>query len=187
MLQQDIGLLVQDAEGIRSIYKQVKDQIPSEAEASLQEIAFIEHRQRQVLQAQKRLSDRANQADISAKRDQLKQAADGARHKTEEITSSQSAIADEIDQLKAKQADLEEKLAQVKEELKAKQATLAEYPSKVTKAREEWHGYAKEAVAFHKSIKNIFVPAEDDQRTIDEADQIRIRALTAIRDLLKTI
>jgi hypothetical protein len=48
---QDIGLLVQDAEGIRGIFRHLKGQLPADVKAALLPAAFIEGHQFKVLQA----------------------------------------------------------------------------------------------------------------------------------------
>ncbi|RLM61495.1 hypothetical protein C2845_PM14G10320 [Panicum miliaceum] len=51
LLNQDIGLLVQDVEEIRGIFRHLKGQLPADVEASLLPAAFIEGHQFKVLQA----------------------------------------------------------------------------------------------------------------------------------------
>ncbi|RLM97855.1 hypothetical protein C2845_PM06G22980 [Panicum miliaceum] len=49
LLNQDIGLLVQDAEGVRDIFRYLKGQLPADVEAALLPAAFIEGHQFKVL------------------------------------------------------------------------------------------------------------------------------------------
>ena len=51
LLDQDIGLLVQNAEGIRDIFLHLKGQLPGDVESALLLVAFIEGHQFKVLQA----------------------------------------------------------------------------------------------------------------------------------------
>jgi hypothetical protein len=51
LLNQDISLLVQDAEGIRGIFRHLKGQLPANVEVALLPAAFIEGHQFKVLQA----------------------------------------------------------------------------------------------------------------------------------------
>jgi hypothetical protein len=60
LLNQDIGLLVQHAEGIRGIFLHLKGQMPANVEAAVLPAAFIEGHQFKVLQAKQRLSDHAS-------------------------------------------------------------------------------------------------------------------------------
>jgi len=68
-LNQDIGLLVQDVEGVRKIFQDLKGQLPADVEATLLPAAFIEGHQHKVLQAKQRLSDRASQASRTSQRE----------------------------------------------------------------------------------------------------------------------
>jgi hypothetical protein len=43
LLNQDIGLLVQDAEPIRTIFKQIQGQLPRDLKAKMLEVAYIEN------------------------------------------------------------------------------------------------------------------------------------------------
>ncbi|CAN6381131.1 unnamed protein product [Urochloa humidicola] len=61
LLDKPVDDLVQDAELIRSLYQQVKGRLPPEVETALIPAAFFESRQPQVLQARKRIADRARQ------------------------------------------------------------------------------------------------------------------------------
>jgi hypothetical protein len=51
LLDQDIGLLVQNAEGIRDIFLHLKDQLAGDVESAVLLVAFIEGHQFKVLQA----------------------------------------------------------------------------------------------------------------------------------------
>jgi hypothetical protein len=46
LLNQDIGQLVQDAEPIRAISKQIQGQLPRDLKAKMLQVAFIENQQR---------------------------------------------------------------------------------------------------------------------------------------------
>lgn len=69
LLNQDVGLLVQDAEGIWQILNRMQGQLPADIEAALLPSAFIEVHRLDVFQAQQRLSDRAAQAELIQKRE----------------------------------------------------------------------------------------------------------------------
>jgi hypothetical protein len=58
LLNQDIGQLVQDAEPIRTIFKQIQNQLPRDLKAKMLQVAFIENWQLIVQEAQDRLEER---------------------------------------------------------------------------------------------------------------------------------
>jgi hypothetical protein len=63
-LNQDIGSLVQDAEGVKGVFCLLKGQLLADVEATLLPVAFIEGYQLKVLQAMQHLFDRATQAEL---------------------------------------------------------------------------------------------------------------------------
>ena len=64
LLNQDISLLVQNAEEVRKIFQDQKGQLPADVADALLPAAFIECHQFKVLRAKQRLADRASQADL---------------------------------------------------------------------------------------------------------------------------
>jgi hypothetical protein len=64
-LNQDVGQLVQDVEPIRTIFKQIQNQLPRDLKAKMLQVAFIENRQLMVQEAQDRLEERRCQKQLT--------------------------------------------------------------------------------------------------------------------------
>ncbi|PUZ67176.1 hypothetical protein GQ55_3G412000 [Panicum hallii var. hallii] len=144
LLNQDIGLLVQHAEGIRGIFCHLKGQLPANAEAALLPAAFIEGHQFKVLQAKQRLSD-------------------------------------------PRRADLMKELEAVTLALAEEEMKLEKLPNAIKKMKVDMKTPIREAIRLHKLIKPILGSAEDDQREIDEGDQICLSAVDAIQSFLRLL
>jgi hypothetical protein len=70
-------------------------------------------------------------------------------------------------------------LALVEEEM-----NLEKLPNAIEKMKVDMKTPIREAICLHKLIKPILGSAEDDQREIDEGDQICLSAVDAIRSFL---
>ncbi|CAN6348214.1 unnamed protein product [Urochloa humidicola] len=101
------------------------------------------------------------------------------------LESNRSSIVNWIDWLKARRAELAKEIALLKDELTIEEQKLRDLPDTVTDLKKTLSAQVSDTVKLHKSIKQIPGSAEDDQRTIDEIEQIRRRAISAVDDLLK--
>jgi hypothetical protein len=57
LLNQDVGQLVQDVEPIRTIFKQIQNQLPRDLKVKMLQVAFIENQQLMVQEAHDRLEE----------------------------------------------------------------------------------------------------------------------------------
>jgi hypothetical protein len=73
LLNRDIGQLVQDAEPIRTIFKQIQGQLPRDLKAKMLQVTYIENRQLIVQEAQDRLEERRYQEQLTQDRENLDQ------------------------------------------------------------------------------------------------------------------
>ncbi|RLM58016.1 hypothetical protein C2845_PM18G04450 [Panicum miliaceum] len=113
LLYQDIGSLVQDAEGVRGVFRLLKGQLPADVEATLLPVAFIEGYQLKVLQAMQRLFDRATQAEQITQKEASRSRANDIKAWIELLENSRPTIVGEIDRLKARRAVLRKELEAV--------------------------------------------------------------------------
>ena len=106
LLYQDISLLVQDAEEIRSKLLCLKGQLPMEVEAAIYPTVYIESHQVRVLEAKQRISDSASQVELITKRDASQSQTMEVRARIEVLENSRPIIMVEIDRLKAQRSQL---------------------------------------------------------------------------------
>ena len=75
-------------------------------------------------------------------------------------------------------------MEQVTKAISAEESKLQELPSVIADLTRERQRFAHEALRLHRSTSEVPGSAEEDQRVLDSADQIRRRAITAIDTLL---
>jgi chromosome segregation ATPase len=90
----------------------------------------------------------------------------------------------QIDRLKARRAALMKELEAVTLALTEEEKELEQLPSVITKMKEDMKALVRKAIRLHKLIQPIPRLAEDDQREIDEVDQICLHVIEAIRGFL---
>jgi hypothetical protein len=184
-LKQDIGLPVQDAGGMREGFRHLKGQLPADVEAALLPAASIEGYQFKVLQAKKRLNDRASQAELATQKEVSRSHANDIKARVEVLENSQPIIVGEIDWLKARRAALMKELEVVSIVPKEEEKKLEQLPNVIRRMKEDMKAPVREAICLHKLIKPIPGSAEDDQREINKFDLIRLRAIDAIWGFLR--
>jgi hypothetical protein len=113
LLNQDIGQLVKDVELIRTIFKQIQSQLPSDLKAKMLQVAFIENRQLVVQEAQDWLKERKRQEQRTQDRENMERSMADLDTRIEFLTSSRPDIVESIDHLKWGHVELMKKLSQV--------------------------------------------------------------------------
>ena len=186
-LNQDIGRLVQDAEPIRVILKSLKGQLPESIEEALIPAAFIESRRVQVVRAQKRLADRFQQEQTMKQRDVLKGLVESTRSEIESLTCSQTALQKTKGELEAKHDFLLQELNRVNREIDVIDNDLSQIQPAVARLEGEKQEQARQAYQLLKSLQPIPGSADDDNRVIQEADEIRLRVMNVIQNSLGSL
>jgi hypothetical protein len=96
-----------------------------------------------------------------------------------QLMPSYPAIDQRMSQLKARKELLMKELKEISIAIADDKRKKEELPETISKMREEM------AVRARKSLKPISGSAADDERTINEIDQIRLNAMNAIRAALE--
>jgi len=86
--------------------------------------------------------------------------------------------------LSAKREALLAELKQVEEALSQAQHEESQLPEAIKTLKQERNIQARKALQMKKKLKPVEGSADEDIREIEEADQIRLRAILAIRALL---
>ena len=89
-----------------------------------------------------------------------------------------------IDHLKHRRVELAKEMEHVTKEIAAEEKRLQELPSVIADLKRERQHLAHEALRLHRHMSEVPGSAEDDQRVLVSADQIRRRAIAAINALL---
>ncbi|MCQ8064038.1 hypothetical protein NP303_25080 [Salmonella enterica] len=130
------------------------------------------------------MADRAKLAKTREEEDAFKRQAQEAHRRIHVLEDSRPAIIGEIDRLKRRRAELAKEMEQVTKAISAEENRLQELPSAIADLTRERQRFAHEALRLHRSASEVPGSAEEDQRVLDSADQIRRRAITAIDTLL---
>jgi len=180
LLSQDIGELVRDAEPIRTILKTLEGQLPESIEEVLIPAAFIESHRVQVFKAQKRLADRAQQEQISKQRDDFKNQLESTCAEIDSLKKTKS-------ELESKRDSLLQVLNRVNQEIDVVDNDLARIQPTIIRLEREKQEQARQAYQLHKSMQPIPGSASDDNKVIQKADKICLRAMNAIQNALGSL
>jgi archaellum component FlaC len=94
------------------------------------------------------------------------------------------SIVGKIDRPKARRSMLRKELEAVTLALAEEEKKLEQLPNVIEKMKEDMKVLVREAIRLYKSIKPIPGSVEDDQKEIDEVDQICLCAIQAIQSFL---
>ena len=184
LLHQDTTQLVDDSDPAKALFKTLRGQIPADAEEILFQAAHLESRQLQYQRAAQRLADRAAHAQLSKEMMKVKLLA-GEKHKNIGILmSSRDALKHKISDLSAKREALLAELKQVEEALSQAQQEENQMPEVIKRLEQERNVQARTALQMKKKLKPVEGSADDDTKVIDEANQSRLHAISAIQTLL---
>ncbi|RLN33698.1 hypothetical protein C2845_PM03G18750 [Panicum miliaceum] len=184
LLNQDIGVLIQDAEGIRRMLNLLKDQLLDDVESAIIPGAFIEGRRCAVLNAQQLLADHSLQTQLLQQNEVNRSKANDIRTRVELLENFRPTIVIKIDRLRAQRDKLLKELDSVNTALTAEESKLQNLPVAIEEMKANMKTSVREAVRLQKQIKPIPGSADEDQQKIDEVNQIRLDAIVAIEKLL---
>jgi chromosome segregation ATPase len=124
------------------------------------------------------------QAELITQKEASRTRANDIKARVETLENSHPILASEIDRLKARRVALRKELEAVTLVLAEEEKKLEQLPNVIEKMKADMKTPIREAIHLHKLIKPIPGFAEDDQREIDEVDQIRLHAVDAIQSFL---
>ena len=177
MLEKDIANLVQDADPMQRIFLAIKDNLSPDLIEALTPLSIIEDQAPKVRKAQRNLSDHEA---LMAKKNSNKQEAKELAQLIDNLKNSSSRIEPELNQLRARHAELEKELENVKATIDRHESNLVQIPNAIKHKKQEMLTKVKEGKAIRSSLQNIPRSAEGDKQQIAEVDAIRLKALKAI-------
>jgi len=184
LLHQDTAQLVDDSDPAKALFKTLRGQIPADAEEILFQAAHLESRQPQYQKATQRLADRAAQTQISEEMMKVKLLADEKHKNIGILKSSGDALKHKISDLSAKREALLVELKQVEEALSQAQQEEIQLPEAIKLLEQERNVHSRKALQMKKKLKPVDDFADEDIKEIEAANQIRLRAISAIQALL---
>jgi len=184
LLHQDTAQLVDDSNPAKALFKTLRGQIPADAEEILFKAAYLESRQLQYQKAAQRLADRATHAQLSEEMIKVKLLVDEKHKNIGILKSSGDVLKHKISDLSAKREALLTELKQVEEALSQAQQEESQLPETIKILEQERNVQARKALQMKKKLKPVEGSADDDIKEIEEANQIRLRAISTILSLL---
>jgi len=186
LLHQDTTQLVDDSDPAKVLFKTLRGQIPADAEEILFQAAHLESRQLQYQRAVQRLADRAAHAQLSEEMMKVKLLADEKHKNIGILQSSGDALKQKISDLSARREALLAELKQVEDALSQARQEESQLPETIKLLELERNIHGRKALQMKKKLKPVESSADDDVKEIEEANQIRLRAISAIQALLNT-
>ncbi|KAM0849571.1 hypothetical protein ACQ4PT_053643 [Festuca glaucescens] len=183
LLDHDIGQLVQGADQIRAIFREISGHLPAELRYKLNRVSFIEFHQDDFMEAQSHLEARAHQEEITNQLREKDSSIAELDDRIQILSSSRADIVSNIDRLKQRRAALMMELHQVDDELAHEERKLSDLPHTIEHMEEKKRTLSREAQALHRRERPILGSADADRQTIDRIDQMRRDAITAIHSL----
>jgi len=184
LLHQDTAQLVDDSDLAKALFKALRGQIPADAKEILFKAAHLEGRQLQYQKATQRFADRATHTQLSDEVMKVKHLADEKHKSIGILNSSGDALRQKISDLSAKREALLAELKQVEEALSHAQQEESQLPDTIKTLEQGQNAQARKALQMKKKLKLVEVSADEDIKEIEEANQIRLRAILAIQALL---
>jgi len=184
ILHQDIAQLVDDSDPAKALFKALRGQIPADAEEILFKAAHMESRQFQYQKAAQRLADRATHAQLSEEMMKVKLLADEKHKSISILKSSGDVLKQKISDLSVKREALLPELREVEEALSQAQQEESQLPEAIKTLEEERNIQAHKALQMKKKLRSVEGSADEDIKEIEEADLIRLRAISTIQALL---
>ena len=165
----------------KALFKTLRGQIPADAVEALFQATHLESRQLRYQNASQRLADRAAHARLSEEILQVKRVADEKHKIIDILQSSGDELKQKISTLSAKREALLSELKQVEEALSQAQQEESQLPEMIKTLQQERNIQARKALQMKKKLKPVEGSADEDIREIEEADQIRLRAISTIQ------
>jgi len=181
LLHQDTAQLVDDSDTAKALFKTLRGQIPVDVE----EILFqAESHQLQYQRAARRLADRAAQTRLSEEMIKEKLLTDEKHKNIGTLKSSGDALKQKISDLSAKREAQLAELKQIEDALSQAQQEESQLPETIKLLEQERNAHGRKALQLKKKLKPIEGSADEDIKEIEAANQIRLRAISAIQALL---
>jgi len=184
LLHEDTAQLVDDSDPAKALFKALRGQIPADAEEILFKAAHLESRQLQYQKATQRLVDRATHAQLSEEAMKVKHPADEKHKSIGILKSSGDVLKQKISDLSARRETLLAEHKQIEEALSQAQQEESQLPETIKTLEQERNTQARKTLQMKKKLKQVEGSADEDMKEIEEADQIRLRAISAIQALL---
>ncbi len=181
-LESSLDNLVADCGLIRARFAEIQASIPDDLANTITPAVYLEQHQFKLEKAKQRIVDRREQKDIEATIQANRQLVHEEKAKLDQL--SVGPIQSNIDRLEARKIDLIAQLEECNAELDLEKQKLADLPNVIEEQKSRLRSAIKNVADMTKSLKVIPGTDAQDIQAIEEIDQIRQWALSAIQRYL---
>ena len=181
-LEASLDNLVTNCGPIHARFTDIQAFLPDELADTLIPAVYLEQHQFKLEKARQRLADRRERKDIEATIRHNRQRVHAEKSKLDQL--SKGPIKSNIDRLKARKIDLMAQLQECNAELDMEHKKLADLPQAVEEQKARLKSAIKNVADMTKSLKIIPGTDAQDAQAIEEVEQIRQRAISAIQRYL---
>nr|AAQ56394.1 hypothetical protein OSJNBa0003M24.4 [Oryza sativa Japonica Group] len=174
--------LVVDCGSIRAWLHEIQALIPDELADILTLAVYLEQHQFKLEKAKLRLAELRERKDIEATIQANRQLVHEEKSKLDQL--SKGPIKSNIDRLKARKIDLLAQLEECNAELDMEHKKLADLPKSIEEQKSRLKSAIKHVADLTKSLKVIPRTDAQDSQAIEEVEQIRQKAISAIQRYL---
>ena len=174
--------LVVDCGSIRTHLHEVQTQIPDKLADILTPAVYLEQHQFKLEKAKLRLAERQERKDIEATIQANRQLVHEEKAKLDQL--SEGPIKSNIDRLEARKIELLAQLQECNAELDLENKKLADLPQSIEEQKARLKSAIKNVADMTKYFKVIPGTDAQDAQAIEEVEQIRQRAISAIQRYL---
>jgi archaellum component FlaC len=174
--------LVVDCGSIRARLHEIQALIPDELADILTPAVYLEQHQFKLEKAKLRLAERRERKDIEATIQANRQLVHEEKSKLDQL--SEGLIKSNIDRLEARKIDLLTQLEECNAELDMEHKKLADLPKSIEEQKARLKSAIKHVAELTKSLKVIPRTDAQDAQAIEEVEQIRQKAISAIQRYL---
>jgi len=174
--------LVVDCGPIRARLHEIQALIPDELADVLTPAVYLEQHQFKLEKAKLRLAERRERKDIESTIQANRQLVHEEKSKLDQL--SEGPIKSNIDRLEARKIDLLAQLEECNAELDMERKKLADLPKSIEEQKARLKSAIKHVAELTKSLKVIPGTDAQDAQAIEEVEQIRQKAMSAIQQYL---
>nr|CAH66096.1 OSIGBa0114I04.3 [Oryza sativa] len=181
-LESSLDNLVADCGSIRVRFAEIQALIPDDLANTITLAVYLEQHQFKLEKAKQWIADRRERKDIEATIQANRELVHEEKAKLDQLSTG--PIQSNIDKLEARKIDLIAQLEECNAELNLERQKLANLPSAVEEHKSRLRSAIKNVADLTKSLKFISGTDTQDIQAIEEVDQIRQWAVSAIQRYL---
>jgi chromosome segregation ATPase len=180
-LEGSLETLVTSCGSIRDRLNEMHDKIPDELADAITPATYLEQHRLKLEKAQRRIADRRERKYLEATIQANRVSINEEKAKLDELEAGPVSTQTNIDRLNARKIELLAELEQCNAQIALEQQKLTDLPKAIENQKSKLKASVKHLANLTKSLKVIPSTDETNAQIIDEVDQIRQKAISAIQ------